>query len=184
MHRLTSQNSGRSTRAIGCSSSTCSAHSSRDINTDLHNGQSKRSNGSARDCSNTSSSVKYPSSAFLSNSAKRRIYKRQNITNKLHKLQLTLSLMLADGSISPRLILSIHERLSGPSPSLRFRGRDGGVKYGSPVLRTMIASSGISAGGRRLLQHINIYSGIKVNHRSDSKHVPCKRFPSLIELLF
>lgn len=64
--------------------------------------------------------------------------------------------MLADGSISPRRILSIHVRLSGPSPSLRFRGRDGGVKNGSPVLRTIIASSGISAGGRRLLQHFKI----------------------------
>ena len=54
--------------------------------------------------------------------------------------------------ISPRRILSTQTRESGPSPSFRLRGRLGGVNNGSPVLRTIIASCGMSAGGLRLLK--------------------------------
>lgn len=64
----------------------------------------------------------------------------------------TFSVIGALGKSSPRRILSTHIRASGPSPSFRLRGRLGGVKNGSPVPRTIMASSGISAGGLRLLK--------------------------------
>lgn len=69
-----------------------------------------------------------------------------------NKFSATFSTIGALGSSSPRRIFSIHGRASGPKPSFRFRGRLGGVKKGSPALRTIIASSGISAGGLRLLE--------------------------------
>lgn len=77
--------------------------------------------------------------------------------------------------MSPLRIFSIQHLESVPKPNLRFLALVGGVNSddGSPVLLTIIASCGISEGGRRLLKIVRI----KFNQ---TKKKPCKGSPSFI----
>lgn len=66
----------------------------------------------------------------------RRLYRRRS------ERRWSFSAMEEVGRRSPFLTLSTQSFASWPRPSFFLRGRLTGVKYGSPVDRTMIASSG------------------------------------------